>query len=53
MANDVGAAATSILPMGSLFELAMFLFGELLVLEIVKRTGKTMGEARDHHANLE
>jgi 6-phospho-3-hexuloisomerase len=53
MANDVGSAATSILPMGSLFELAMFYFGELLILEILKQTGKAIGEARDRHTNLE
>jgi 6-phospho-3-hexuloisomerase len=53
MANDVGNAATSILPMGSLFELAMFYFGELLILEILKQTGKAIGEARDRHTNLE
>jgi 6-phospho-3-hexuloisomerase len=53
MANDQGAEATSILPMGSLFELATFVFAELLVLEIVRQTGKTIGEARDRHTNLE
>jgi hypothetical protein len=37
----------------SLFELAMFYFGELLVLEILKQTGRAIGEARDRHTNLE
>lgn len=53
MATDQGSRATSILPMGSLYELAQFVFGEIVVLELLKRTGKTMGEARDRHTNLE
>jgi 6-phospho-3-hexuloisomerase len=53
MATDEGSQATSILPMGSLYELAQFVFGEIVVLELLRRTGKTMREARDRHTNLE
>jgi 6-phospho-3-hexuloisomerase len=53
MANDVEGKATSILPMGSLFELVLFVFSEIVVLELLKRTGRTFGEARDRHTNLE
>ena len=53
MADDTGGKATSILPMGSVNELVLFVFGEILVLELLKRTGKTFGEARDRHTNLE
>jgi 6-phospho-3-hexuloisomerase len=53
MANDEAGAATSILPMGSIYELALFLFGEIVVLELLRRTGKTFAECRDRHTNLE
>jgi len=53
MADDEGGAASSILPMGSLFELALFVFGEAVVLELLRRSGKTFGAARDRHTNLE
>ncbi|MGB7790707.1 MAG: SIS domain-containing protein [Terrimicrobiaceae bacterium] len=53
MADDQGAQAASILPMGSLYELAMFALFEIMVLELLARTGKTFGEARDRHTNLE
>jgi 6-phospho-3-hexuloisomerase len=53
MADDAEGKATSILPMGSLFELVLFVFSEIVVLELLKRTGRTFGEARDRHTNLE
>ena len=53
MADDTGARATSILPMGSLYELVLFVFSEIVVLELLKRTGKSFGQARDRHTNLE
>ena len=53
MADDQGSKPTSVLPMGSLYELAMFVFSEIVVLELLKRTGKTLGAARDRHTNLE
>jgi 6-phospho-3-hexuloisomerase len=53
MADDRGKKMSSILPMGSLYELAMFVFFETVVLELLRRTGKTLGGARDRHTNLE
>ena len=53
MADDAEGKATSVLPMGSLYELALFVFNEIVVLELLKRTGKTFGQARDRHTNLE
>ena len=53
MADDNEGKATSVLPMGSLYELALFVFNEIVVLELLKRTGKTFGQARDRHTNLE
>lgn len=53
MASDQGAAAGSILPMGSLFEVLMFLFFELLVLDLRDRLGVTPEAMRANHTNLE
>jgi 6-phospho-3-hexuloisomerase len=53
MAADQGAAATSILPMGSLFEGLMFLFFELLVLDLRDRLGISPEAMRANHTNLE
>jgi 6-phospho-3-hexuloisomerase len=53
MADDTGGKATSVLPMGSLYELVLFVFSEIVVLELLKRTGRTFGQARDRHTNLE
>ncbi len=53
MADDFVAASKSTLTMGSVYELAMFVFSEGIILELLKRTGKTIGEARDRHTNLE
>jgi 6-phospho-3-hexuloisomerase len=53
MANDQGTKTSSILPMGSSYELAMFVIFEIVVLELLRRTGKTLGDARDRHTNLE
>jgi 6-phospho-3-hexuloisomerase len=53
MADDAEGKATSVLPMGSLYELVLFVFNEIVVLELLKRTGKTFGLARDRHTNLE
>ena len=53
MAADQGAAATSILPMGSLYEALMFLFSELLVLDLRDRAGITPEAMRANHTNLE
>jgi 6-phospho-3-hexuloisomerase len=53
MANDQGAAATSVLPMGSLFEGAQYLVFELLVLALRDRIGATPEAMRARHTNLE
>ena len=53
MADDTEGKARSVLPMGSLYELVLFVFNEIVVLELLKRTGKTFGQARDRHTNLE
>ena len=53
MAADQGAAATSILPMGSLYEALMFLFFELLVLDLRDHLGVTPEAMRARHTNME
>lgn len=53
MAADEGDRATSILPMGSLFEALMFLFFEILVLELRDRLGVSPEAMRSNHTNLE
>lgn len=53
MAADQGPAATSILPMGSLYEALMFLFAELLVLDLRDRLGVSAEAMRANHTNLE
>lgn len=53
MARDQGSTATSILPMGSLFEGAMFLVFELIVLALRDRLGITAADMRARHTNLE
>jgi 6-phospho-3-hexuloisomerase len=51
MARDVGAA--SALPMGSLFEGAMFMVFEVLVLRLRDRLGETADSMRARHTNME
>lgn len=53
MASDQGDAARSILPMGSLFEALMFLFFELLILDLRDRLAVTPEAMRANHTNLE
>ena len=53
MANDRGAAATSVLPMGSLFEGAQYLAFELLILALRDRLGVDPEAMRARHTNLE
>ena len=52
MANDQGVT-TSVLPMGSLFELSQMLVFELLVLRLREITGETAASMRARHTNLE
>jgi len=52
MANDRGGGA-SVLPMGSLFEIAAAIFFELVILRLRDRTGETAETMRARHTNLE
>ena len=52
MARDQ-AAPTSTLPMGSVFEGAMFLIFELLVLQLREKLGETLDSMRGRHTNME
>ena len=51
MANDVGSDA--VLPMGSLFEGAMFLVFEVLVLRLRETLGESAETMRERHTNME
>ena len=53
MADDQGLAAKSVLPMGSLYEAAMMLVFEVLVLELRARLGESADAMRARHTNLE
>jgi len=53
MASDQGHAATSVLPMGSVFEGAQFLVFEMLVLSLRDYLGATSDAMRARHTNLE
>ncbi|MEM8728724.1 MAG: SIS domain-containing protein [Pseudomonadota bacterium] len=53
MAADQGAAATSVLPMGSLYEALMFLVFEILVLELRDQMSVSPEAMRANHTNLE
>lgn len=51
MANDIGSA--SILPMGTVYEIAMLVFVDLVAVQIRESTGQTLGDVRERHFNLE
>lgn len=53
MASDQNEQAASILPMGSLFEALMFLFFEVLVLDLRDAMGVSAEAMRGNHTNLE
>ena len=53
MAADQGDAATSVLPMGSLYEALMFLFFEILVLDLRDCLEQAPEAMRARHTNLE
>jgi 6-phospho-3-hexuloisomerase len=53
MADDQGAAAVSVLPMGSLFEGAQYLAFELLVLALRDHLNVAPDAMRARHTNLE
>ena len=53
MASDQGAAKPSVLPMGSLFEGALFVLFELLILRLAALKSETPKTMRARHTNLE
>lgn len=53
MANDRGAAATSVLPMGSVYEGALFVLFEVMVLKLRALLGATPLAMRARHTNME
>jgi 6-phospho-3-hexuloisomerase len=53
MASDQGTARTSVLPMGSLFEGAMFVLFEVMVLKLKTLSGVTGEAMRARHTNME
>jgi 6-phospho-3-hexuloisomerase len=53
MASDQGTSRTSMLPMGSVFEGALFLLFEIMVLKLGKLLGATPEEMRSRHTNME
>lgn len=53
MADDQGPEKTSVLPMGSVFEGALFLLFEVMVLKIRTMTGQSPKAMRARHTNME
>lgn len=53
MANDQGAGAKSVLPMGSLYEGALFMLFEMMVLDLCQRLDVTPEAMRTRHTNME
>ncbi len=53
MASDQGATATSVLPMGSLYEGALYVLFEILILSLRERLGVSPAQMRANHTNLE
>lgn len=53
MADDQGEQRSSVLPMGSLFEGALFVLFEVMVLKLIERLQITPEAMRANHTNLE
>lgn len=53
MASDQGASRSSVLPMGSLFEGAMFVLFEVMVLKLKALLGVSAQAMRARHTNME
>lgn len=53
MASDQGSAKTSVLPMGSIFEGAMFVLFEVMVLKLKALLGVSAKAMRARHTNME
>ena len=53
LASDQGAKRTSVLPMGSVFEGALFMLSEIMVLKMKELLGATLEAMRARHTNME
>ena len=53
MANDQGEQRRSVLPMGSLYEGALFVLFEVIILKLIKMLNVTPEAMRANHTNLE
>ncbi len=53
MADDQGAAKTSVLPMGSLYEGALFILFEVMILKLIEKLAITPEAMRANHTNME
>ena len=53
MASDQGERQTSVLPMGSVYEGALFVLFEVMVLKLRSLTGATREAMRARHTNME
>ena len=53
MADDRGAQRSSVLPMGSLHEGALFVLFEVMVLKLIERLQVSPEAMRANHTNLE
>jgi len=53
MADDQSTASTSVLPMGSLYEAAQFLFFEVVIFQLREQMGLSADAMRSNHTNLE
>jgi 6-phospho-3-hexuloisomerase len=53
MAGDQGERQTSVLPMGSVYEGALFVLFEVMVLKLGTLTGATREAMRARHTNME
>jgi 6-phospho-3-hexuloisomerase len=53
MASDMSGAPASLLPMGSVFEGALFVLFEVIVQKVQAARGVSLAEMRARHTNLE
>jgi 6-phospho-3-hexuloisomerase len=53
MANDQGEKRTSVLPMGSLYEGALFVLFEVMILKLIQKLKISPETMRGNHTNLE
>ena len=53
MADDQGEKKSSVLPMGSLFEGALFILFEVMVLKLIDKLNINSEFMRSNHTNLE